>query len=378
MKRQIQVTSSFSSYDVVIEEGLLSISETLKKYVSPLSSCFAIITDSDVGPLYARKLAEILHTLGFFSKIFTFPAGEKHKTRETKEFLEDQMLESGFGNDACVIALGGGVVSDVAGFLSSTYSRGIPWIIIPTSLLSMVDASIGGKCGVNTPFGKNLIGSVYHPKAVLMDLNVLHTLPLSEYKMGIVEMIKHGLIVEEEYFSFFEKNTKRLLQKEKETLGEAIYKSVCIKALIVQKEEKEKGIRNLLNFGHTVGHALETVSQNQLPHGLAVAMGIIAESYMATRCTSLSEESLERIIRIFHEYELDIFGNHSYSLQEIVQAMKYDKKSKSQVPHFVMIEKIGKSVAFEGKYCAPVDNEIVSSALQWMFARLEKTALLGR
>ncbi len=376
MKSHIPILSSLFSYDVIIGEGLLSSSETLKKYVTPLSSCFAIITDSVVGPLYAEQLAEILHSLGFVAKIFTFPSGEKFKTRETKELLEDQMLESGFGSDSCVIALGGGVVSDVAGFLASTYSRGIPWIIIPTSLLSMVDASIGGKCGVNTPFGKNLVGSVYHPKAVLMDLNMLLTLPILEYKMGIVEMIKHGLIAQEEYFSFFEKNVKKLLQKEREPLEEAIYKSVYIKALIVQKEEKEKGIRNLLNFGHTIGHALETVTRNHLSHGLAVAMGIIAEGYIATRCASLSVESLERIIRIFIEYELDIFGTHSYSLKEIIQVMKYDKKSKSQVPQFVMIDKIGKSLAFEGNYCTPVDNGIISNALEWMFAKLENEALL--
>jgi 3-dehydroquinate synthase len=353
------------SYEVFIGENLYS-SPILKAYIDSFQTQFAIITDTIVGSLYAQPLADQLLSWGKEVQIFSFPAGEHSKTRHTKEQLEDQLLAQGYGRDSCLIALGGGVVTDIAAFLASTYCRGVPLLLLPTSLLAMVDASIGGKTGVNTPFGKNVIGTFYHPKAVLMDLNTLKTLPLHEIKNGVVEMIKHGIIRDPTYVTFLESYCEPLLTLDLSILREAIFTSCQIKQSIVQEEGTDQGKRHLLNLGHTVAHALEACTDYYMPHGRAVAVGILVESYLSLSLGHLALSTFERIHRLIKSYQIDLSLPEGLSPQSLLERMALDKKSLKNQPRFVLVKEVGSVFKNQGEYCTRVEKSILLMTLQWM------------
>jgi 3-dehydroquinate synthase len=339
----------------MISEGIL---KNPKVHLEPYGPHFAIITDSHVSPLYGAELQENLSQAGFDAHLFTFPAGEASKTRAIKEQLEDQMVEKKLGRDTCLIALGGGVATDLGGFLASTYCRGIPLVMIPTSLLGMVDASIGGKNGVNAGRAKNRIGTIYPPKQVLIDLDTLKTLPLKEVKNGVVEMIKHGLILDSSYFEFLEKHLEEILALNGVYLKPAIQESCRIKLTVVHEDPYEEGKRRILNFGHTIGHALEGASDYRLSHGEAVAAGILAESHLAMNLGFLEESTFQRIEgmirRVFASFQLP---------QNVMDYLVFDKKGRSGQPRFAMIDKIGSSMPFDSAYCTTVDETLI---LEWM------------
>jgi 3-dehydroquinate synthase len=271
------------------------------------------------------------------------PAGESYKTRATKEYIEDQMLKMGAGRDSCIVALGGGVVLDIAGFVASTYARGIPLILVPTTLLAMCDASIGGKTAVNTPYGKNLIGTFYMPEEVILDFCFLETLPHEEVKNGVVEMIKHAAIFDKKYFEFLET---------KPPLEHAIEASVAVKTKIITQDPFESGLRRILNFGHTVGHAIEALSNYTVSHGRAVAIGMLLESQMAEEMGYFT--AYDRLKNIFNIYEVDL--SLDFSLEGIFEQMRIDKKSQNSIPHIVVLEEIGTCQKFDGVYCTPCLN----------------------
>lgn len=283
---------------------------------------YALITDHTVEKLYS-------HLFPF--PCFSFPAGEKHKTRETKARLEDQLLEAGFSRETTLIGLGGGVVTDLAGFLASTFCRGVPLVLVPTTLLAMVDAAIGGKNGVNTPLGKNMIGTFYLPEKTVIDPQFLKTLPEKELWNGRVEMLKAGLIADPDLFAFPD-----------------MEHAIEVKRKIVFADPHEKGERRLLNFGHTIGHALEKLSDYEMAHGEAVATGIVLESRLAYALGVLDHSSLEQIEAAFPPASL------SYAPERLMQAMQLDKKSTKGTPRFVLLEKIGKPLTCGGEYCASV------------------------
>lgn len=324
--------------NIVIERGLLSKKQT---FHSPI----ALITDDTVLELHGRAFFSQLDN----AHLFSFPAGEPHKTRETKALLEDQMFAKKLGRDTTVIALGGGVVTDLAGFVAATYCRGVPLVTIPTTLMCMVDAAIGGKNGVNHPCGKNLIGTFHLPQQVLIDPLLLTTLPHIELKQGIVEMIKHGLIADSAYFDFLEKHLDQLLAYDLDYLEEAIRGSCRIKTDIVEQDPQETGLRRLLNFGHTVGHALEKLSNYTLPHGEAVAHGLLVESALSP----LPPADLKRIEQLLARLN---FKPPSFSHEELTLAMTLDKKSLRGRPRFVLLEAIGSPLPFGGAYCTKVDE----------------------
>jgi len=301
---------------------------------------FAIITDDKVARMHGESLLGVLGKAGLEAAIFTFPSGEENKTRQTKELIEDAMQQARFGRDSCVIALGGGVVSDLAGFVASTYCRGVSYVVVPTTLLAMVDASIGGKNGVNTPFGKNLVGSFYAPEAIFLDPEFLTTLPDSEIRNGITEMIKHGIVADEKHFRKLE---------EAEPIENLIVESSAIKLLIVEQDPLESGLRRILNFGHTVGHAIETVSQHQISHGEAVAMGMLIESYLSWKQHYLSDEAFNRIKNLIKRYYP--LMKFPFSFEPILETMRLDKKGAVGKPRFVMIKDIGVVMPFDGSYC---------------------------
>lgn len=300
---------------------------------------YAIITDHKVADLYGRR---------FNLPLFSFPPGEAYKTRATKEALEDDLIKAGFSRETTLIGLGGGVVTDVAGFLASTFCRGVPLILIPTTLMGMVDAAIGGKNAVNTPHGKNMIGTIYSPQQVIIEPKFLKTLPEKEIWCGKVEILKAGLIASPELLEI-------------ERLEDAIFPAIEAKRRIISRDLTENGLRRLLNFGHTIGHALETVSNYELSHGEAVAIGIVIESRLSYEMGLLDLDSLEKIEKLFPPVSLP------FEPDLIIHALSRDKKSLDGLPRFVLLEAIGKASACGGHYCAPVSELILRKVLDDAF-----------
>jgi 3-dehydroquinate synthase len=350
-------------YEIEIHRGALNYQG---QYLSTLASKFAIVTDNQIAPLYAEQFRESLSSFGLEVYLFSFPNGEKYKTRATKEFLEDQLFEKGLARDTCVIALGGGVVTDIAGFLAATYCRGVPLVMIPTSLLGMVDASIGGKTGVNVPYGKNMLGCIYQPKKVLIDPDTLKSLSKKELVNGVVEMIKHGLIVDYKLFEYLEGHSLQLFALDPAVLEKAIFENCRIKKEIVEQDEKEGGKRHLLNFGHTIGHALEGLSHYSLSHGEAVAIGLLVESYLSVQLEVLNQKSFDRIKKILDLYTLPLRLPFRLPLKTVLDAMALDKKSVKGKPRFVIIDAIGSSLSYNSHYCTAVDESLIRKAIQWM------------
>lgn len=302
----------------------------------PLAKRFACITEESL----AERFRPQIEKLGLDITFFTFEGGEVSKTRKTKELLEDALLRAHFGRDCALIALGGGVVTDLGGFLASTFCRGVPLILIPTTLLAMVDAAIGGKNGVNTPAGKNLIGTYYLPQLLLIDLAFLKTLPPAEQKNGMAEVIKYGLIQESDLL--LETNIQEIVQR-----------SYQIKKRIVDADFHEAGMRRILNFGHTIGHAIEVVEHYQIPHGEAIATGMMVESLMSQTQGYLSEESCQTVIELLQKkgYLLTL-----PDIDRIWEAIAYDKKRVGATPRYVALKEIGAVHPFDGAYCTPFNK----------------------
>lgn len=362
-KLMCKIPNSSYQYEIEIGSELLNFQT---QYLSSLASRFAIITDDKIASLYGEQLQGCLSSSGLEVYLFSFPNGEQYKTRGTKELLENQLFEKGLGRDTCVIALGGGVVTDIAGYLAATYCRGIPLVMIPTSLLGMVDASIGGKTGVNVPYGKNMLGCIYQPKKVVIDLSTLKSLPRKELANGVVETIKHGLIADSKLFENLEKHSDQILTLGTTVLEKVIFDSCRIKKEIVEQDEKETGKRRLLNFGHTIGHALERLTQYSLSHGEAVAIGLLVESYFSVKLGILDQTSFDRIKKILLQYGLPLKLSSRFPIQTILDAMALDKKSLKGQPRFVMIDAIGSSLAYDSSYCTHVEDSLIKNALHWM------------
>lgn len=357
------ISSPSDRYEIEIGSGLLDLHT---QYLNPLASRFAIITDDQIAPLYGQQLYTSLSSSGLKVHLFSFPNGEQHKTRATKELLENQLFERGLGRDTCVIALGGGVVTDIAGYLAATYCRGVPLVMIPTSLLGMVDASIGGKTGVNVPYGKNMLGCIYQPKRVIIDTSFLKTLPKKELANGIVEIIKHGLIADDKLFEYLEAHVAPLLALDSTVVEKVVFESCRIKKEIVEQDEKEKGKRHLLNFGHTIGHALELLTNYSLSHGEAVAIGLLVESHLSLQLGVLDQKSFDRMKNILVQYGLPLRLAFRFPVQTILDAMALDKKSVRGQPRFVMMKAIALPLTNDSGYCTHVPESLIRNALQWM------------
>lgn len=368
MTRQVNVTipGRTSSYPIVIGEALLQSDQLMEHLLALKVSHYAIITDKVVEQHHAKNLQQYLLRHQLKTALISFPSGEEYKSRSTKEFCEDKLLNLGLGRDTCIIGMGGGIVTDLAGFVASTYCRGVPSIMIPTSLLAMVDASIGGKTGVNVPQGKNLIGTITQPTAVFIDTATLKTLPQAEIKNGMAEVIKHGLIADKAYYEFLKANADKLLQLDAKLMEEAIHGSVKIKGQIVQEDESEKGKRRLLNLGHTVAHAIEVASKHEIPHGRAVAIGIIAESYLSMKMGYLQSSEFKAICDIIHLYRIELTWKGVIKASDLLDLMKLDKKSLKQKPRFVILKEIGMPLEFDGQYCTEADEKVLDETIEWM------------
>lgn len=302
----------------------------------------AVISDACVAQLYGAEIVQKLSSPHTAIKLFTFPAGEASKTREVLHSLQDQLLDWKIDRQTLLIALGGGVTTDLVGFLASTTLRGLPYLSIPTSLLAMVDAAIGGKTGVNTVHGKNLIGCFYPPQAIYIDPYFLKTLPTEELREGTAEMLKHGLIADAAYFHHLHKQADKILNKDATSLIGAILPSCRIKAHIVSQDEHEtKGLRHTLNFGHTVAHALEKVSDYTLSHGKAVGIGLLVEARLSHLLGHLSSEELQTIESALAVYGFKASIPETLASDIILDSMLYDKKREKEELRCILLQKIG-------------------------------------
>lgn len=321
------------SYSIEIGEHLFSslISDLHQGLVSGASK-YAIITDSTVEPLYGRPLLELLRREGFQADLFSFPAGESSKTRETKALLEDQLLSHAYGRDCCIIAVGGGAVTDLAGFVAGTFGRGVPSLNYATTLLAAADASVGGKTGVNTPVATNLIGVFHQPRKVYIDLAAWRTLPAREFRSGLAETIKHACMSDEQFFSYLEANMDRIITEEGELILDA---GVCehialtncrIKYEVVEQDEHERNLRQILNLGHTAGRALEALSGYRLLHGEAIAVGLVIQARLGAKYGYMTEEEADRIAALLKKAGLPTEIPEGITNRALLDKMYTDKK----------------------------------------------------
>jgi 3-dehydroquinate synthase len=327
------------AYDITVSTGLLTRTGDLLRNRSK-SNRAAVITDSHVGPLHLRALNASLEGAGFEVVAATLPAGEDHKTLAGLLPIYDTLLAARIERSTPLLALGGGLVGDMAGFVAATLLRGVPFVQVPTSLLAMVDASVGGKTGVNHAVGKNLIGAFHQPIAVFIDPTVLTTLPRRELVGGLAECIKHDVIRDADGFARLEQNIHRALALDIDYLADLVAHNVAIKARVVEADPFENGDRAHLNFGHTFGHAIETVSNYSYSHGQSVALGMAAAAHAAASLCMLDEPSRRRITAIIEKAGLPVRGLKLDS-DQIVRTMLFDKKVRAGKVRFVLPDRIG-------------------------------------
>ncbi|MBE5891074.1 MAG: 3-dehydroquinate synthase [Lachnospiraceae bacterium] len=319
----------------------------------------AVITDSNVRDLYAKEICEAIVDAGFSLDLFVFAAGEKSKTRETKAMLEDAMLEKGYRRDCAIIAIGGGVVSDLAGFLAGTFARGVPFVNYSTTLLSAADASVGGKTAVDTALATNLIGLFNQPKKVYIDVETWKTLPERQLKSGMAETIKHACLANYEMFEFLEQNMEAIYALQKFPCEYITENNCRIKYDVVMKDELESGLREVLNLGHTVGRAIETVSDYQLLHGEAVSIGMAAQVQLSARLGYMSEEQAERVIALFDKAGLPTKIPEYIDREALVKKLYTDKKVRDGKIRFVLQKGIGEVVEFSPNvYSTPIEESV--------------------
>jgi len=347
-------------------------SEHFTKKLRELKCKFALITDSQIAPLFGYALEGFLTLHGIDAHLFTFPAGEHFKSRETKQMLEDQLIAYQFGRDTAIIAMGGGVVTDLSGFLASTYCRGVPLVLIPTTLLGMVDAGIGGKTAVNTPQSKNFIGSIYHPHFIFSDISFLSSLSTTEIRNGTAEMIKHGLIVSPSLFHELEHSHDLWAARNPDFFFSLVYKNSLIKKEVIEKDPYETGYRRVLNFGHTIGHAIETAENYKIPHGEAVAIGMIVESLISHEMGFLSAHEFETIYQVIKSFSFSLNLSKEISEEKIEEFIALDKKATQKKARFVLLKKIGEVLPFDGNYCTQVDSLLLQKTLLWMLKEFKK------
>jgi 3-dehydroquinate synthase len=332
-------------YCVCVGPGLLkAVGSRVRKHLA-CKTC-AIVSDTNVAALFANRIEESLASAGFEPTLITIPAGEKSKTLTQVSKICDQMIAAGLDRQSFVVGLGGGMIGDISGFVAAIYERGIPHVQIPTTLLAMVDSSIGGKTGVNTRDGKNLIGVFHHPSLVIDDVDVLKTLPRREFNQGFAEMIKHAVIADRELF--------RTLQSweagEAPALQRLIRRNIQIKSKIVAKDAHDRtGHRAVLNFGHTVGHAIERAGgYRKFLHGEAVSLGIVAACTISMKKAGLSVDQRDAIVHLLRKFDLPTRLPPNFSRKKILDALKFDKKFEAGKVRFVVTPRIGSAQLTNG------------------------------
>ena len=334
----VQVSLGTRSYEVVCEYGVLdTLSEQLQKL--GLSGKAALITDATVMELYGERVESLVKAAGVEVSTHVVEAGEASKSMKNVEQLCREMTQDGHGRSSFVVALGGGVVGDLAGFVASVFYRGVPFVQVPTTIVSLVDSSVGGKTGVNISEGKNLVGAFHQPKLVLADPATLKTLAGREYREGYAEVIKHAAIRDAAMFGDLE----ALDPMDQAPAADLIARNIAIKARVVEEDEQElSGTRALLNFGHTIGHGIEAaVPYGELLHGEAISLGMRAAVYLSTQCSGLSKSEGERIISLLEKFQLPIVLPEHISTEVVLEKLQRDKKFVGDRVKFVLLDKLG-------------------------------------
>lgn len=347
------------SYDIAagysLEEALIS---DIKKGLAGPVTKFAVITDSNVKDLYAEKIVHLLENAGYSASLFVFEAGEKNKTRKTKEEIEDAMLAKEFRRDCCIIAVGGGVVTDLAGFIAGTYGRGVPFINYATTLLAAADASVGGKTAVDTPLATNLIGLFNQPKKVYLDIAAWQTLPPRQIASGLAETIKHACLADREFFDYLDLHMEDIWSFDRAVCEYIAQKNCRVKYTVVMQDECENGLREILNLGHTVGRAIETVSDYRLLHGEALSIGLAAEADLSRYLGYLADSERDAMIRLLKKAHLPVAIPSYIDREALIRKLYTDKKVRNGKLRFVIQDGIGKIVEYEnGVFAIPVEEE---------------------
>lgn len=337
------VTTTTGSYPVFVGWGVLDELGRRMREVG-LSGTATIVSDDEVFFIYGSRVRTILEETGFAVDCFTVPQGERSKSIDTAAKIYDWLIERRVERGHTIVALGGGMVGDLAGFVAATLLRGLPLVHVPTSLLAMVDASIGGKVAVNHPQGKNLIGAFYQPRLVLADVLTLATLPQRELTSGWAEVIKHGLILSPNLFRLLEEHAERLIRLDRELTTEAVRRSAAVKARVVSEDEKETGIRIILNYGHTIGHGLEAATgYERFLHGEAVAIGMMGAAMLSEQLRLLSSQVVKRQQALLQRFGLPTTCS-GVDLAHVLKAMELDKKVVKKAVRWVLLSQIGKTV----------------------------------
>jgi len=356
----VKVDLGERSYEIKIGKGLLSdLDQALEEIGFKFNNKVLIITDERVKDLYGSQITEVMDKSKFNFRLTSVPEGEGSKSLEMAQKLYDEAVDFGLERDSLIIAFGGGVVGDLAGFIAATYMRGVPFVQIPTTLLAQVDSSVGGKVAVNHEAGKNLIGAFYQPQLVLVDLEVLNTLDQRDIQSGLAEIIKYGVIWDKEFFNYLQDKQEAIKGLDLDVLAKVIQRSCQIKAEVVAEDEKELGMRAILNYGHTIGHAIEALSgYGEYRHGEAVAIGMISAMELAHRLDMVTKDEVQRQKELIINLGLPVeFGDLKVS--DIIAKTKQDKKVKDGKVRFILPEKIGGV-----KIVSEVDEEVIAEVLK--------------
>ena len=322
-----------------------------------------VVADATVAKLHAETWCRRVNERGFSADLLSFPAGEEHKVRATKESLEDRLFALGADRHSVFVGFGGGVSGDVAGFLAATWHRGATLVQVPTTLLAMTDASVGGKTGINLPGGKNLVGAFHQPWGIYADTDLLATLDDSTYRDGFAEVIKAGMIADGGFFRWLEVSVDALLARSPEALEHAVTKAISIKSRIVVGDERETGRRAVLNFGHTVAHAVETASNYGLSHGQAVSVGMCVEARLAATDTGLAQNAAERLALLLGRFGLPTTLPGSIDLERVIEATGHDKKNREGQVRYAPPRRVGAMLP-GGAVTVELDRDALRLALQ--------------
>lgn len=342
IKHTLNVDLDDRSYPIYIGTGLLDQADLISRHVHGRSAL--VVTNSTVAPLYLEPVQKALVTANIRHDELILEDGEQHKTLASVETVIDLLLSNRHDRHTTVIALGGGVVGDIAGFAASIYQRGVNFIQIPTTLLSQVDSSVGGKTGVNHPLGKNMIGAFFQPQCVIADIGTLNTLPARELSAGLAEVIKYGLICDADFFKWLEGNIAGLSNLDQDLLAQAVLVSCQNKARVVEQDERESGLRAILNLGHTFGHAIETVmGYGKWLHGEAVAAGMVMAIDLSIREGRIDEEVRQRGVALLQQAGLPVIPPKDISVEQYLKAMSIDKKAVDGQIKLVLLNAIGEA-----------------------------------
>jgi len=324
----------------------------------------AVVSDDWVGNKWGTELVDFLTAHGLKAELFTFPAGEKNKNQKTVSMLQDRLLEKRYGRDTLVVALGGGVVGDLAGYTAATYMRGVPYLNVPTTVLAMVDSSIGGKVGVDTEHGKNTIGAFWQPRAVIDDLGYIEGLPKREIISGVLEATKTFLTSDKDALKHVDALDLENPLATPEALQQIVVRSARFKAGVVARDEREENERRILNFGHTVGHAVELLSGFTMPHGFAVGYGMLVEAKIAEDLGKLSSPDRATLVSYMERFGITAEGLQEFAVADVLEAMKSDKKARAGKAYVVLLRSIGSVFVENGQYAHPVEDAVVQKAYE--------------